>query len=223
VKQVRVLVVGVGRFGTALVETLWRRRAEVAVVDTDPAAVERIRDRASHAFVGDATDPAVLEGLEAASFDAVVITFGVAFEASVLCTATLRTMGAPRVIVRAETGRQADILRAVGASRVLQIEGEAGERLARELLSPVELDLTALTDAYRVVPWVAEGKLVGRSLADAQLRKTHGLTVVGYRAADRGDAALRIAGPDYVIRAGDTLLLVGEEEAVRTFFAGASS
>lgn len=220
-KVKRVLVIGVGRFGTALLETLWHGGAELVAVDSLPAAVEGVKDRTSHAFVGDATDAKVLEGLGAAEFDAVVITFGMAFEATVLCVATLRRLGAAYVLARAETPRQSEILHAVGATRVLQIEREMGARLGRELLSPVEGDLLALSDDYRVVPWVAQGPLVGKTLADAQLRSNYDLTVLGYRAAQpegAGPARLTVARPDYVIGEGDTLLLVGEEAHMNRFF-----
>jgi trk system potassium uptake protein TrkA len=220
----RVLVIGVGRFGTALIETLWRGRIEVVAVDAMSSAVDGIKERTSHAFVGDATDVKVLEGLGAGEFDAVVITFGMAFEATVLCVATLRRMGAPYVVARAETPRQAEVLHAVGATRVLQIEREMGTRLGRDLLSPVERDLLDLADDYRVVPWVARGPLVGKSLAEAQLRRDYELTVIGYRAPGRdgeGRRRLTVARPDYVIGEGDTLVLVGEEEQFSRFFAEA--
>jgi trk system potassium uptake protein TrkA len=223
-KGKRVLVIGVGRFGTALLDTLWRAGAELVAVDSEPAAVEAVKDRTSHAFVGDATDAKVLEGLGAAEFDAVVITFGMDFEATVLCVATLRRLGTPYVLARAETPRQADILHAVGATRVLQIEREMGARLGRELLSPAESDLLALSDDYRVAPWVARGPLVGKTLAEAQLRRDYELTVLGYRSAEPagpGRTRLTVARPEYVIREGDTLLLVGEEEHMNRFFAEA--
>jgi trk system potassium uptake protein TrkA len=177
----RVLVIGVGRFGNALVEALWRGRAEVVAIDAVAAAVEAVKERSSHAFVGDATDAKVLEGVGAQEFDAVVITFGMGFENTVLCVATLRKLGTPHIIARAETARQADVLRAVGATRVLQIEREMGERLGRELLSAAAQDLLQLADDYRIVPWTARGALVGRSLADTPLRRDYALTVIGHR------------------------------------------
>jgi trk system potassium uptake protein TrkA len=225
-KVKRVLVIGVGRFGSALIETLWRGRAELVAVDTEAAAVEAVKDRTSHAYVGDATDTKVLEGLGAGEFDAVVITFGMAFEDTVLCVATLKRLAARLVLARAETPRQAEILHAVGAHRVLQIEAEMGRRVGREILSPAESDLLALADDYRVVPWTADGPLVGKSLADAHLRQDYDLTVLGYRTArvdGHGPARLAVARPDYVIAKGDTLLLVGEEDRLQRFFRDVES
>lgn len=219
----KILVIGVGRFGTALVEMLWRGRAEVVVVDTSAEAVEAVKDRTSHAFVGDGTHPKVLEGL-AADVDIAVVTFGVAFESTVLAVAMLRRLGVPYIVARVETARQAEILDTIGAHRVIQLEAEMGARIARDILSPVASDLLDLVDEYRIVPWVAQGPLVGMSLADAHLRRRFELTVLGYRrpgdAGGPGRSPLVVATPDYVIAAGDTLLLVGEQRQVDEFLAG---
>lgn len=220
-KLKRVLVIGVGRFGTALVEELWRGRCEVVVVDTSAENVDVVRDRTSHAYVGDATNPKVLEGLGAGHMDAVVVTFGMAFEATVLCVASLKRLGAHYVIARAETRRQAEILEMVGANRVMQIEAEMGERLGRELVGSVSAELLDLADHYQVAPWIARGELVGRTLAEAELRRRYELTVLGYRRggpAEGPRGRLTVPTADYVIGAGDTLLLVGEDHRVATFF-----
>jgi trk system potassium uptake protein TrkA len=218
----KILVIGVGRFGSALVDALWRARAEVVVVDPKAEAVDAIKDRTSHAFVGDGTDPRVLEGL-AADLDVAVVTFGMAFESTVLAAATLRRLGVPYIVARVETARQAEILETVGAHRVIQLEAEMGGRLARDIVSPVASDLLDLVDEYRVVPWIAGGPLVGQSLADAQLRNRFELTVLGYRrpgdAATPGRPPLVMATPGYVITEGDVLLLAGEQRHVDQFLA----
>ncbi|HUG54899.1 MAG TPA: TrkA family potassium uptake protein [Vicinamibacteria bacterium] len=221
-KAKKVLVIGVGRFGTALVETLWRGRAEVVAVDTNADAVEAIKDRTSHAFVGDGTDPRVLEGL-ASDVDIAVVTFGMAFESTVLAVATLGRLDVPYIVARVETARQAEIMEKIGAHRVVQLEAEMGGRIGRDILSPVESDLLDLADEYRIVPWVAHGPLVGRSLAEAHLRQRYALTVLGYRKAGengRERSPLVVATPEYVIGDGDTLLLVGEQKQVDEFLAG---
>ena len=217
----KVLVIGVGQFGAALVDTLWRGRAEVVVVDASAEAVEAVKERTSHAFVGDGTDPKVLEGLSS-DVDVAVVTFGMSFESAVLAVATLRRLGVPYIVARAETARHAEILETIGAHRVVQLEVEMGGRIARDLLSPVESDLLAFADEYRIVPWVAHGPLVGKSLSDVHLRKRWGLTVLGYRRGDGtggGRAPLVVATPEYVITAGDTLLIVGERREVNAFLA----
>ena len=71
----------------------------------------------------------------------------------------------------------------------------------------------------RVVPWVAAGALVGKTLRDSGLREKFGLSVLGVRAVeDVGrKAALAPPAPERAIREGDTLMLVGEGEQLKRF------
>jgi trk system potassium uptake protein TrkA len=219
----KILVIGLGRMGTALVETLWAQGIEVVAVDPLPEAVDALKDRTTFAFVGDATDPKVLEGVGAADVDGAVVTFGSRFEASVLCVASLHRLGVKNIVARAETPRQAEILQTIGASRVMQIETEMGRRLGHDIVHPTAADLLNLAGEYRVVPWTAHGALVGQTLAQADLRKRYGLTVLGYRRATDapgpgGRPRLLMAAAEQPIQEGDTLLLVGEQEGVTRFF-----
>lgn len=130
----RVLVIGIGSFGSALVEALHRQGAEVIVIDENAAAIEAVKDLCAHAVVADGTDPRVLAAVEAARCDSVVVSFGEDFEASVLAVASLKKLGVREVAARATNQRQSDVLLAIGATRVIQLEIEGGRRLAEELV-----------------------------------------------------------------------------------------
>lgn len=216
-KPKKVLVIGLGRFGSSLIETLWQARAEVIAVDSDPEQVEEAKDRTSAAFVGDATDPRVLASIGADHVDTAVVTFGEDFEASVLCVATLRKIGVREVIARAASMRQAEVLEAIGATRVVQLEHEMGHRVAADLVMPVASDLLDFAHGVRVVPWLAEGKLVGKTLATAEMRRKWEIHVLGVRPKAAVGAKLEVPGPDYEIAVGDTLLLAGAEQAISRF------
>ena len=128
-----VLVIGLGRFGSAIAEELWDAGIDVAVLDNDPELIDAIKHRTSVAFVGDATDPNVLQGVSLETMDTVIISFGRFFEASVLCVSTLTEAKVPYIVARAETPRQRQVLQAVGAHRVLELERDMGRRFANEL------------------------------------------------------------------------------------------
>jgi len=131
----RVLVVGAGQFGRAVVDGLWGAGADVVVIDKHPAAIDAIKDRSSAAFVGDGVDPKTLASIGAEEMDVAIVTFGEDFEATVLCIASLVRMGVKHTIARAHTERQADVLRAIGASRIVQLELEMGKKVSAELSS----------------------------------------------------------------------------------------
>jgi trk system potassium uptake protein TrkA len=223
VSKRRVLVIGLGAFGTAIVEAMWRARGlEVIVVDPSDSAVDRVKSRTAAAFVGDGSDPKVLVDVGAAEMDAAVVSFGEDFEASVLAVASLKRLGVPQIVARSATERQTEVLRAVGATRVLELEREMGARIATELFTECSSDLLDFAHGYRVVPWTAAGSLVGKTLAEARLRHDYDVTVLGVghgRELVGGAHKIIPTAPDYRIAMGDTLMLVGDEKAVARFLA----
>lgn len=222
-KEKRVVVIGLGRLGISLVEALWRAGADLIAIDSSAEAVDLVKAQTGAAFVGDASDARVLEQIVKGQVDTAVVTFGENFEASVLCVATLKKLGVAQIVARARTERQAEILRTVGAARVVQPEQEIGQKIATEIQSSataVAADLLDFAAGYRVVPWVAHGSLLGMTLAGANLRSTYGVNVVGVRSAQHGQRGrLGMPSPDYRIAEGDTLLVVGLEADVARLLA----
>ena len=223
-KQKTVLVLGLGPMGSSLVEELWDTNVELIVIDRNAAAVDALKDKASAAFVADASDPGVLEGAIPRELHVAVVSFGEDFEAAVLTVSTLKQLKVPTIIARAKSDRQAAVLRAVGATRVVLVESEMGRRLAPEVLSPASSDLMEQAAAFRVVPWVAQGGVVGRTLADLDLPRRYEVTVLGYWRGPAPAATTRkrrLVPPtaEYRIEEGDTLLLIGLGNAVEKFLA----
>lgn len=220
-RRKRILVIGLGRFGSAVVDVLWDLGVDIVVVDSDARAVDAVKEKTHAAFMADATDPTVLESIGVRDIDSAVVSFGGAFEASVLVVSALQSLGVTRILARAETGRRADVLRAVGATRVVEVEREIGHRVGIELVTPSPPDLLDFAARYRVVPWVAAGSLVGRTLRQSGLRERYGLNVLGVRPAEQTrpgrKASLMPPSPEHRIRKGDTLLLVGENEQLKRF------
>jgi trk system potassium uptake protein len=220
-RRKRILVIGLGRYGAAIVGTLWDLGVDIVVIDRDARAVDSVKEKTQAAFVADATDPAVLESVGMREIDSAVVSFGDAFEASVLVVSTLRSLGVTQILARAETDRRADVLRAVGATRVVEVEREMGHRVGIELVAPGPPDLLEFAARYRVVPWVAAGSLVGRTLRESGLRERYGLNVLGVHPAEQArpgrKASLMPPSPEHRIQDGDTLLVVGDDEQLKRF------
>lgn len=84
----------------------------------------------------------------------------------------------------------------------------------------IRLDLPHFADGFRVETWVAQGELVGHTLGDLDLRKRHGVSVLGiHQSGQETGEGLKPVGPLYSINAGDTLLLVGTQEDIERFLA----
>lgn len=220
-KKKRFLVIGLGRFGTALATALFDAEQDVMVLDRDEDAIDRVKKRTTAAYVGDARNAETLESVNAGEMDVVVVTFSNTFESTVLATSTLAKLGTKQIVARVSSERQAEVLAAVGAHRTLHLEADMGRRLASEMMTPANEALLELAKGYQVVPWRAQGDVVGKSITDSGLYARHHLIVIGFAEredVDRRDIPrIRFPRPDYVIQEGDSLLLVGEDKNVATF------
>ena len=70
------IVVGLGRFGTAIAETLCQDGAEVLGVDRRMDVVEDLRDTLTHTVQMDAMDRDALSALGIPDFDVAFVTMG---------------------------------------------------------------------------------------------------------------------------------------------------
>lgn len=213
------LVVGLGRFGRAVAEGLHDAGAEVIGVDEEMALVEAVRDRIAVAAQVDGVDADALRAAGADKVDAAVVAIGEDFEAEVLTVAVLKELGIREIVARARTEREARILTAVGATRVLFVEVEIAQRLARTLAATDVTDHVQIAEGISLIHWTADDRVVGKTLAQAELRSKWALSLVAVRRPrpHGADAVTVIPPPDFLFQAGDVLLLIGANARLAAF------
>ncbi len=216
----QVLVVGLGRFGMSLLRALHARGAEVLAVDRDPKRVSEAAPHAAEAFALDASVEQDLRRAHPADRDLSICAIGdESREASILCTALLRQLGAPRIVARANSQLQGRILRLVGAHEIVNPLEDFGTRFADQFMFERlkgELPLGAdLVIAEIAVP----ADFAGKTLAEIRLPARFSLTVVATRRTESGEVAL--PSPEQKIERGDILVVVGRKSAVVRFLGGA--
>ena len=70
------VVIGLGRFGTAVATELCTLGHEVLAVDGREENVQAAADKVTHAVMGDARDPAVLKALGVRNYDCAIVAVG---------------------------------------------------------------------------------------------------------------------------------------------------
>jgi trk system potassium uptake protein TrkA len=190
------LVIGLGDFGQAVAEGLTAAGAEVIGLDKDMALVEAIRDRIAVAAQVDSVDLDALKAVGAERVDAAVVAIGEDFEAQALTVAVLKELGVAEIVARARTVRQRRVLQLVGATRVLQVEREMGDRLAKALAASHVVEHVKIAEGIALIHWTADDRVAGKTLAEAELREKWRLTVVAVkRGKPDGEEAVTIT-PD---------------------------
>ncbi len=201
------IVIGMGRFGTSLAEALLAQGHSVLAVDNDYHRVQAISGDVPNIVHIDATSIGALREIGADHFDTGVVCIGTDFESNLLATVLLRKVGVRRVIAKARTRTQREILLQVGADEVILPEHEAGVRLARRLGAADFVDYLELDPDIGIIEMIAPEQMSGCVLAETDIRKKHGLTVL---AIWRGDHLEVNPGADTCIQAGDKLLVFGK-------------
>lgn len=210
-----ILVVGLGRFGSALALALDRLGHEVLGVDTSMERVQEYSGQLTHVVQSDATSEAALRQIGAADLDVAVVAIGSDIEASVLATGALIDAGVKQVWAKAITMSHGRILERIGATHVVFPEAEVGERVAH-LITGKMMDFIEFDDDYAIVKTRAPREAHGRTLGESQLRKRYGITVVGVKTPG---ADFLYAQPSTSVQPGDILIVAGKTAEVEKFAA----
>lgn len=215
----KVAVIGLGRFGLALAETLAKEGLEVIAIDTDPEVVDYIKDKVALAVTADGTSLETQKSLGLGKVDTVVAAIGDNFEACQLAMLSARDLDYPRVIARANDRTKETILRRLGADEVIMPEEQAAHKLAQKLAKPSLLEAVEIGDEHSFVQVKAPRGIAGKTLLELQLRKNFGVNLVAIKKPGIGGAhdAIAIPGPDTKPATDDILMLVGKNKDIDRF------
>jgi len=205
------IVVGLGRFGSEAARRLCELGCEVLAVDSRGDLVQHISADVTQAVVADARDKDVLQALGAADFDCGIVAIGDSLADSVLATMNLKELGVPYVVCKAydETHRQ--VLKKLGADRVVIPEQEQAGRLARSLSSHNVLDYIELSDDYGIIEVPAPVSWQGKTLKELGVRAKLGINIL---AVKRNGSITVSPAADFVIHRGDIMVVLGDTAAL---------
>jgi trk system potassium uptake protein TrkA len=210
----RVVVIGLGIFGSQLARQLYENGLEVVAIDKNRDVVQRIKDHSTKAVLADATDKEVLESIGIDAKDTVVISFGEDLSASTLLTLYLKEMKVKEIIVKVPNEDYKRILLKVGASEAIIPEREMANKVARSIISPNVLEYLPISEDYTIVELAPPTTFIGKSLADLDLRKKYNLQVIAIR--DVLDNKMQLVPrASAIIKDSDVMVIIGKEEDIR--------
>lgn len=130
----RFIVIGLGRFGSALARRLAGHGHRVTGIDISEEAVQRVEDQLTEALVADGADEEVLKAGNLGDCAAVFISMGEHANRSVVATMYALEMGAPRIIVKGIDALHAKILHKLGKVEVIFPEEAMARYVADHLV-----------------------------------------------------------------------------------------
>lgn len=208
----RIGIIGAGRFGMSLAESLANAGTEVLLIDRNRPAMQNASEFAA-ALQGDATQQHVLEEAGFAECDVVIVAIGSNMEASIMATANCKELGVPNVVAKATSELHGKILRKIGADSVVYPDRDSAHRLARAIANHSVVDFLEVSEGYSIAEIDVPDGVRGQTLAEADLRKKNGVTVLCIRRADEDPKKSRrivIPQASDTLEPGDRLIVFGE-------------
>ena len=206
-----ILIIGLGRFGTYMARKFTELGNHVMALDIDEEKIDEILPFVTSAQIGDATKPAVLEGLGVDNFDICVVSVGENFQSSLETTSLLKEAGAKYVHSRASTEIQAKFLLRNGADEVVFAEKQMAERLAVRYSAKNIFDYIQLTPEYAIYEIPTPKSWEGRTIRDKNVRVKYNLNIL---AVKRGEDLTPVPDADYVFDTRDRLIVMCKKDSI---------
>lgn len=200
-------VIGLGRFGMTLANTLAESDCDVLVIDDKEENIQEIADKVTYAVKADVREPGILKHLGVQNVDVAIIAVSENIEASITATMQAKELGVPYVMAKAASGLHGRILDKVGADEIIYPEKSMGLRVAKNLMSTGFLDIFELSSEFSMAEFRIPEGWIGRSLCDLKIREKYRINIIGIKIGEEVRVDLN---PNEELPADCTLIAVGK-------------
>ncbi len=204
-------VIGLGRFGTSIAKNLYKNGEYVIAIDNRQELIEDIADDVTRAVLLDAKNKNELKKLGIAECDCVVVALGSELASSILITMNLKSLGVKNVICKAHDETHREILKKLGADKVIIPEFDAAEKTAQLLTSPNFLGFIELSDDSGLLEITPPKPWIGKTVKQLNIRERYQVNIIAV--IENGKVNVTIPS-DFEIREGQSLTLLGEYKSL---------
>jgi len=208
-----VVVIGLGRFGSSVAQSLVHLGHDVMGIDRDELLVREWADLLTHAVQADSTNTAIMRQLGVADFSHAIVGIGTDIAASLMTLMVLTELGIKDIWVKALTAEHGQIAERIGAHHVVYPEANMGERVAH-LISGRMIDFIEFDDGFAIARIHAPASTHQQTLGESMIREKFGVTVVGIK---RAHEDFQHATPSSQILPGDLLIISGPTRKIELF------
>ena len=211
-----VVVIGLGRFGGAVAQSLMRLGHDVMGIDQREDLVQLWSERLTHAVQADSTNENVMLQLGVADFSHAIVAIGSDLAASLMTLMVLTELGIKDIWVKAMSPEHGQIAQRIGAHHIIYPEADMGERVAH-LITGRMMDFIEFEDGFAIAKINAPVETHHITLAEAHVRSRFGVTVVGIK---RVNEDFEHALPETRILPADLLIVSGPTKKIELFAGG---
>lgn len=207
------LIIGLGRFGMAVIKTLSDLNAEVIAIDVDEKAVEAASKYVEHCAICDSTRIKALEEIDASSYDHAVVAIGNNVQATILTVINLKELGLKKVSVRADSEEYAKVLARLGADEIIIPEVDAAVSFANQIISDTILEYHPIASDFSMAKISIGNDFEEKTILDLDVRNKFDINIIGIT---RNNVFFPAKAND-IIKQGDILTVFGKSSKINKF------
>lgn len=225
----KIMIIGLGNFGSALAIELTQMGHEVMGVDKSLHKAELLKEKITRVLAMNVAEKAAIDELPIDDMDLVVVAIGENFGDSVLTTALLKEAGVKRLICRGINETHNTILQSIGVDEILMPEANSAYRYAHFLITPQVKNAYYTGDDYEIVEVEAPKRYETLSIKEMAIDVHFNLTLLLIK---RGRTAKNKVGraqiiytellpndPEIRVTRNDVLVVFGNKKDIRKFVA----
>ncbi len=207
-------VLGLGRFGLKVAETVVKTGVTMLVADSDSEKIDNVGGRFASAVSFDMTNVEALRDIGLENIDVAIVDLSDDLEGSISCVMTCVECGVEQIVATADNHRAGAVLKRLGATEIIIPEEESALRLAKALISDDFLEYTDLGDGLCIVKLHVKTEWGGKSIRKLKLHEKNGITII----AVQGEEGLTADfSADHVLNTGDPIALAMKKDALYQF------
>ena len=204
-----IVIVGLGRFGSALAKTLTEMGDDVLGIDIASEKVRDLGDSVGKVVQGNGASQELWKDLPLKGVDVGIVAFGSQLETNLMTAMLLKKTSIRYVIARSENDLHSELLRRLGVNEVIEPEVDSALRLAHTLGSRLH-NYLQVTEDFGITRITADGHL--HKITIEKLNKDQKVTAL---VLCRGNRLILEPSDREQISAGDTLIVAGKDEDLR--------
>jgi len=203
------IVLGLGRFGISVAQTLYDMGYEVLGVDADEKIVNEYSRHIVHTVQADITSEEFLKSMDIKRFAAAVVSVGSNIQVSIMATVLLKELGARFILAKAQDDFQGKILQKLGADKVILPEKDIGIKVGHSLAAESFFDMVEISPEYSITSIESPPSWYGKNLGQLAARTKYGVNILAVKCQQKTNI---MPGAGTIIEKGSIITVLGKND-----------
>lgn len=207
-------VIGIGRFGLNLVESLVKTNANVIALDNVSEHLEKASQFTNYTIVCDSTNEEALRESGIGSADHVIVAFGQDIDNNIATTIVtvirLKAIGVKKITVRIDDESLVETMHLLGADDIISPLKIASDKIANRVSSDSVIDYFNLTDDFDAYEIALPDNFKSMPITDLNTRSKYFINILTISR----DGVNYLPNRDSVLEARDHIIIFGRKKDI---------